>query len=228
LDKTITNIRKLTNPYKFALAFFALCQSCLVKRPYNLFHRKNLYIRTAEVPRSFGNKTSWDRPFDSWFMTFVAEINHAVFDNGQENIAQHGNALDITAKFDLVYIDPPYISLKGSAVDYQWFYHFLEGLSSYDDWPDRLDYRSNHRRLKKQPSEWTDKKFILAAFDRLFNKYQQSILVVSYRNDGIPAESELKDLLQKYKKNVQLEHYGPYKYALSKNLDSKEILLIGT
>ncbi len=64
IDQTITNIRQLADPYKFALAFFALCQSCLVKRPYNLFHRKNLYIRFAEVDRSFGNKTSWDRPFE--------------------------------------------------------------------------------------------------------------------------------------------------------------------
>jgi len=64
LDQTITNIiRQLTDPYKFALAFFALCQACLIKRPFNLFHRKNLYMRFAEVERSFGNKTTWDKGF---------------------------------------------------------------------------------------------------------------------------------------------------------------------
>jgi len=82
LDQTITNIRRLTDPYQFAIAFFALCQACIIKRPYNLFHRKNLYIRLAEVNRSFGNKTTWDKPFEEWFRVFVEEADRAVFDNG--------------------------------------------------------------------------------------------------------------------------------------------------
>ena len=84
LDQTITNIRQLTDPYKFALAFFALAQACIIKRPYNLFHRKNLYIRQAEVERSFGNKTTWDKPFEEWFRTFATEANQAVFDKAQK------------------------------------------------------------------------------------------------------------------------------------------------
>lgn len=46
------------------------------------------------------------------------------------------NAIDIDneSKFDLVYIDTPYISEKGSTVDYYGFYHFLEGLLIYDNW----------------------------------------------------------------------------------------------
>lgn len=67
IDQTITNIRQLGDPYEFALAFFALCQACIVKRPYNLFHRKNLYMRFAEVDRSFGNKTSGTGPSMSGF-----------------------------------------------------------------------------------------------------------------------------------------------------------------
>jgi hypothetical protein len=58
LDQTITNIHQMTDSYKAALAFFALAQAAIIKRPYNLFHRKNLYVRLAEVERSFGNKTS--------------------------------------------------------------------------------------------------------------------------------------------------------------------------
>jgi len=56
LDIIITNISQINNKFKQALAYYALFQSCIIKRPYNLFHRKNLYIRTAEVKRSFGNK----------------------------------------------------------------------------------------------------------------------------------------------------------------------------
>jgi adenine-specific DNA-methyltransferase len=102
IDQTITNIRQLADPYQFALAFFALCQACIIKRPYNLFHRKNLYIRLANVERSFGNKTTWDRPFDEWFRVLVDEANRAVFDNDHQNRALNFDAADVPGKYDLV------------------------------------------------------------------------------------------------------------------------------
>lgn len=48
LDITITNIFNIQNEYKQALALYALFQACIIKRPYNLFHRKNLYIRMSK------------------------------------------------------------------------------------------------------------------------------------------------------------------------------------
>lgn len=228
IDRTITNIRQLADPYQFALAFFALCQACIIKRPYNLFHRKNLYMRLADVERSFGNKATWDKPFDEAFRDFVGEANRAVFDNGQENRALHFDAVDVPGEYDLVYIDPPYISNRGTGVDYLGFYHFLEGLTMYDEWGEHIDYRSKHRRLKRRPSEWTDKKQIYTAFDRLFRRYQDSIVVVSYRSDGIPSETELTSLLEQYKQNVHVEYFGQYQYVLSTNSKSREIILIGT
>ena len=228
IDQTITNIRHLPDQYEFALAFFALCQACIVKRPYNLFHRKNLYIRLAEVERSFGNKTTWDRPFDEWFCAFVEEANQAVFGSKQVNRAINLDAVDVSGEYDLAYIDTPYISRRGVTVDYLGFYHFLEGLTMYDQWYKHIDRRSKHRRLKRQPSEWTDKKRIYNAFERLFRRYQESIIVVSYRSDGIPSEQELISLLKQYKSDVRIERSGQYKYVLSTNPRSEEILLIGT
>lgn len=228
IDQTITNIRQLTNRFKYALAFYALCQACIIKRPYNLFHRKNLYMRTADVHRSFGNKTTWDRPFEEWFRIFVREANRAVIDNGRRNAAMNLDALNIPGKYDLVYVDTPYISKQGIAVDYFDFYHFLEGLTMYDEWRLHLDHRSKHRRLLPQTNAWMDAQRIRGAFDLLFQKFQDSILVVSYRSDGIPAELELVNLLKQYKRNVSLRHYGQYKYVLSTNSESREIILIGT
>lgn len=80
IDQTITNIHALPDKEKQALAFFALCQACIVKRPYNLFHRRNLYLRFAQVARHFGNKASWDRPSDDWFQVFAGEGNRAVIE----------------------------------------------------------------------------------------------------------------------------------------------------
>lgn len=227
IDQTITNIYQLPDPYKFSLAFFALGQACIIKRPFNLFHRKNLYVRFAEVERTFGNKTTWDRPFSECFETFAQEANRAIFDNHHSNQSLNYDALEVPGQYDLVYIDTPYISKSGVAVDYLDFYHFLEGLTMYDEWGNHIDYKSKHRRLKRCPNDWTDKGRIYRAFERLFQRFKNSILVVSYRSDGIPAENELVYLLSKYKKDVRVEYFGQYKYVLSKNSKSKEVLLIG-
>jgi SOS regulatory protein LexA len=227
LDVISTNIRQIKNKYKQALAYFALFQACTIKRPYNLFHRKNLYVRFADVERSFGNKTTWDKSFEEHFLTFVKEVNDAVFDNKQENKAFNQDAFDLNIKADLIYIDTPYISKKGVGVDYIDFYHFLEGLSDYQNWYKHIDFDSKHRKFKNKKSVWSDKNKITEAFDKLFAKYKDSILVVSYRSDGIPSPEELQNLMKKYKKNVYEAFRSEYKYALSKNGDSKEILLIG-
>jgi hypothetical protein len=210
-----------------ALAFFALCQACIVKRPYNLFHRRNLYLRFAPVQRTFGNKASWDRPFDEWFRHFAAQANRAVFANGQPNHVCNIDAATVPGVYDLVYIDPPYMPSHGAAVDYRDFYHFLEGLTRYSTWADDIDTQSRHHRLRLSPNEWTNKATIYGSFERLFHRYHDSTLVVSYRSDGIPSPQELTALLQRYKPNVRVAPYGRYKYALSKNNHSKELLLIG-
>lgn len=227
LDILTANINLIDNEYKKALAYFALFQSCIIKRPFNLFHRKNLYIRLANVKRNFGNKTTWDKPFEKHFIDFVNEANNAVFDNGQDNTALNRNVFDLDTNFDLVYIDTPYINKNGIGVDYLDFYHFLEGITHYNNWKNKIDYKSKHRRLKLKKSEWCDKYRIHKAYNRLFDKFRDSILVVSYRSDGIPSEEELVDLLKIYKKDVVLIHFGTYKYVLSRNDESREILLIG-
>lgn len=111
LDRVVYNIdHLLKDTFEQALARFALFQACIIKRPYNLFHRANLYIRQAEVERSFGNKTTWDTPFETHFRAFVEEANNAVFDNGQRNMALNLNAAETPTGFDLVYLDPPYLN----------------------------------------------------------------------------------------------------------------------
>lgn len=225
LDQIVTNIRHVANPYKQALAYFALFQACIIKRPFNLFHRKNLYIRFRDVKRSFGNKATWDRPFEQWFCHFVWEANRAVFDNGRENKALNRDPLDIPNSFDLVYIDTPYISSKGVGVDYLHFYHFLEGLTIYDQWPDRIDYSKKHRPLEATKCEWVDKNRIYDAFKKLFDRYKNSILVVSYRDNGIPSEKELFGLLRQHKQKVIEVKKMNYKYVLS-TYSSSELLFI--
>jgi len=227
LDVVAQNIPRLTSRYKQAMAYHALFQSAMAKRPYNLFHRCNLYMRLAQVQRSFGNKTTWDKPFDEHLRDFAAEANAAVF-AGPACRAISGNAGDVTGEFDLVYIDPPYINGRGVGVDYHGFYHFLEGLADYPNWPQKIDPRSKHRRLMPIRSPWTNPAAIAAAFAELFDRHRRSILAVSYRSDGIPSPAELAALLKMAKKHVEVHTLDRrYQYALSTNAKSSEILIVG-
>lgn len=226
LDKVIFNIDHfLDNPYQQAIARFALFQACIIKRPYNLFHRANLYIRQAKVERTFGNKATWDTPFESHFRKFIAEANRAIFNNGQVNRAIQLDALQTPPGFDLVYIDPPYLNERGVGVDYRDFYHFLEGMMDYEQWGQKIDYSSKHLRLEPQASDWNQPKTILSAFEKLIRHHQNSILVISYRDDGIPSKAELLALLKSYKSDVY-EAQKSQQYVLS-HKKSHEILLIG-
>ena len=225
LDRVIHNIdKRLADPFKMALARFALFQACIIKRPYNLFHRANLYMRTADVRRSFGNKTTWDTPFETHFRAFIEQANHAVFDNHRCNQATNRDAFDTPIGADLVYLDPPYLNQKGTGVDYRNFYHFLEGMVDYAAWADQIDYRSKHRRLKPEQSVWTNASTIAAAFDRVIERHRDSILVVSYRDDGIPTKDRIKDILLRYKSQVH-EAAQPKQYVLS-NKRTQEVLLV--
>jgi len=224
LDVVIQNIDRL--PFsKRTLAYYALFQACLVKRPFNLFHRKNLYIRFADVQRGFGNKSTWDRPFVEHFINFVREINFLVFDNGRTNKALHSDILNITGSFDLVYLDPPYISAKNIAVDYRDFYHFFEGMVNYRNWQSMIDYRSKHLRLIAKSNPWNDKDLIRATFRNAFDRFRDNMIAVSYRADGIPTVAEIQEDLGMFKKHIHTFTSDQYKYVLSNSV-GKEVLVV--
>ncbi len=225
LDIVLQNISKLKNEYKQALAFWALFQSCIIKRPYNLFHRKNLYVRTSDVKRSFGNKKTWDTPFEQHFFKFIKEANQAIFDNKKLNKAYNQDAQQLNLSPDLVYIDPPYIPAKGTLTFYRDFYHFLEGMTDYHNWPKYIDFESKHKKLFSISSLWENKENITFALKELLEKYKDSILAISYRIDGIPSIKEIKKALSYLNKKVTVQEID-YKYVLSTKSDSKEVLII--
>lgn len=225
LDVVSTNIRNMENPYKQAIAYFALFQSCIIKRPYNLFHRRNLYVRLQNVERSFGNKKTWDTPFEIHFRKFINEANNAVFDNGKECRSINQNIFDVEPNYDFVYIDTPYLNNRGMGVDYADFYHFLDGLVDYDNWENRIDFRSKHLRLFRQQNVWNDSNTIYQAFERLFSKFQNSTMAISYRSNGIPTIDELVGILAGLGKKVKIYQTGNIKYVLSTK-QSNEVLIV--
>lgn len=219
--------------FKKAILYYALFQSCLIKRPYNLFHRRNLYFRFADVKRTFSNKRTWDTPFEKHFTAFCHRANKAVFKGLRKSRAICFDATEIPeTNFDLVYIDPPYLSKHKyhDSTNYLRCYHFLEGLVQYDDWADLIDRKSINLRFKDTGSNpWIDFNKQAATFDCLLEKFSKSIIAVSYKKFGVPSIDTLIKMFKRHGRRVR-SHSRHYIYALNhQNGEAKlnrEVLLI--
>lgn len=241
LDMVINRIERFSDYYsgpqlcyKKTIAYNALFQSCLAKRPYNLFHRKNLDMRTRDVERGFGNKTTWDKPFPDHFRTYVKEINQSVFESDVKCKAICKDVFAIkTNYYDLVYLDPPYLKKESSneSSDYLGCYHFLEGIANYYEWGNLIDKDSVNKRIKREYApNYFNPTDAYATFERLIKKFRKSVIVLSYRYGGIPTIDELSNIMLKYKAHLDV-YDKHYKYALNKQNENvafnREYLLIG-
>jgi len=229
LDRVVSNIRAVKNPYKRSIFLASLFQACLAKRPFNLFHRANLYLRTSRVKRTFGNKTTWERPFPELLKRYVAEYNKAIFSNKKKNRVVGGfDALSVPNGVDLVYCDPPYFASDASqGTDYLSFYHFLEGLADYSRWERRLHQNgSSYPRYSgdeniKRFSRKADINFV---FQSLIDRFQDNIIVLSYQSGGVLKKSEIIEMFSSVGKKVRV-YEKPHRYVLSKE-QRRELLFI--
>lgn len=229
LDSFVQKVATVEDKFKRAIILSALFQACLSKRPFNLFHRANLNLRSNDVKRNFGNKTTWEKPFEDLIKKFVAEYNQAVFDNDQKNKVVGGhNALYCPNGVDLVYLDPPYFSKNHSTgLNYLAYYNFLEGIANYNKWTDLvIDTETNVPKLreKKAIQNFTSKEQITNSIEKLIERFQDNIIVMSYLDEGIPDKQTIKTFFNKYGKKVIVKE-KQHKYALSKN-SKNELLFI--
>ena len=236
LDVTSHNIRMLSHKYrgdilrkKQALAYHGLFQACLCKRPFNLFHRKNLYLRTARVERSFGNRKTWNTSFQKLFLKFSNEVSQKILPTKFKHTVMCEDIMKVRKrKFDLVYLDPPYArENETQPKDYSSLYHFFECMLDYDNWANKINWDTANRGLIRQKTGW-DRGTIEENFDKLFAKFQDSIIVVSYGDPGFPSVDKIRKLLKQYKSSVRVVK-RPYNYKLNhKNGGLYEVLIIGT
>lgn len=240
LDKVLVKIGNLPQFYtgeellfKRAIAIWALGQACLIKRPFNLFHRKNLYLRTNNVDRKFGNKTTWETPFPIAFERFIREANSVVFDNGQVNVATCQNGLEYSqSDFDLVYLDPPYFFDGQSDADYLALYHFLDGITQYDTWPSLINKNSSTLSIKRDFSKWPSRSMIQLTeiYSSLIKQFGKSVIVISHKAGSLVSVNILEELLKENGKTVST-HKKLYSYALNKQNGNShkntECLIIG-
>jgi adenine-specific DNA-methyltransferase len=247
LDIVCQNIQRIPGEIERAEAYRCLFQACLAKRPFNLFHRANLGLRLKNTPRTFGNKTTWEKPFLTLMEAHWDELalaRQALCRHHQDTTpthlqpttsaeATHVTCLDafsINPSVDLVYLDPPYS--KSSArqeANYFDFYHFLDGLLDYNNLPAKIHAQYQHRPFYRTGIAWHPETNVQSAFQRLFEHFVHSELVISYRSDGYPTKEILCEMLQPLYGSVKVLPIANHKYALSRYASNGvEIAIVAT
>jgi DNA adenine methylase len=225
LDSTVTNIDYLANPYKKALALTALCRACIKKRPRGIFTytgmryddgRRDLRLELAEH-----------------FKQAAHMLNKSVLDTGKKCRAHNEDIMKLKkTSYDLVYLDPPYFSLK-SDNEYSRRYHFLEGLVSY--WSHvEINQQTKTKKFDRLESKFTHRSTIVPAFEELFDRYKKSQIVLSYSSNCYPDAPAIKKLMKNSGHAVELIEidyvYSVGTHAHKKNNQSnrvKEYVFLG-
>jgi DNA adenine methylase len=215
----------MKNPYKRAIAMSALIRACLKKRPRGIF--------TYVGHRYDDGRKDLLMTFRAQFLEAVDVVNSAVFDNGKQNKARNGDAMTLQHRESgLVYIDPPYYSPL-SDNEYVRRYHFVEGLAR--DWQGiEIQEHTVTKKFKSYPTPFSSRKGAAEAFDLLFKRFRESVLVVSYSSNSQPTLDEMVAIMAKHKRHVEVVPVD-YKYSFGNqahkvgdnNNDVQEYLFVG-
>lgn len=194
IDNVRSNIKLLKGVEKQALAMSALIRTCTRKRPRGIF--------TYTGFRYDDGRKDLTMSFEEQLLDAIEQLNSAVFDNGRENKSLNKDSMAVNVKADLVYIDPPYYN-PTSDNEYVRRYHFVEGLAR--NWQDvEIQWETKTKKFKNYPTPFSTKNGAYDAFDQLFKKHRNSILVVSYSSNSVPTKDEMLRLLAKYKQDVEV------------------------
>lgn len=223
LDQTIANIGDLNNSFKKSIALAALARACLKKRPRGVF--------TYTGMRYNDGRKDMKLSFQQQFINSIELFNEAVFDNGKNNKAFNQDVFNLEdTDYDVVYFDPPYCSLY-SDNDYSRRYHFIEGLVSY--WSHvKVNHDTKTKKFNRIVSPFDTKRTVYDAFERLFEKFKDSIIIVSYSSNSLPTMNEMLTIMKKFKSTVKVAEFS-HKYSFGtqrsnlRNNTVREFLFIG-
>lgn len=208
---------------------YCLFQACLQKRPFNMFHRANVELRHRKVSRSFGNLTTWERPFLSLMLSALSVLTISREAVGQRVEVMHDAVAPtkIRQEADLVYIDPPYLRAGRSNESYISRYHFLEGMSLRRDWNKLINPNTQNRRFADGyfAEDWEDVKRFPELLGEVLSVNKSSIVVLSYAEDRCPTSRNLESMFKQFFKQVHTHRYKT-NLALS-SAGIEELLIIG-
>jgi len=228
LDGAAKAIQAIDNPLQRSAYFYCLFQACLKKRPFNLFHRANLNLRlNKEVNRSFGNLVTWERSFPTLMNESINDLTNIKKCKTTSIILESGDIARLDPGYDLVYFDPPYVRKTKTGDDYLRRYHFLEGLSIYEQWETSINRESSNKTF--QPidhlTKWQSKRVFRELLYDAIEKHKKSIVVLSYISNAYPEEKDISDFFNSiFRQSVVLKK--DFCHALAKE-KKEELLFIG-
>lgn len=226
-DSFRSNVNRLNNKYKEALALSVMCRSMTRKVTMGHFAHTQALKYAADPVRIKRNR-SLVRPLKDIFKELLPEYNAAVFDNLKDNRSYNENILTLLPKLtniDLVYFDPPYCN---SHADYQSFYHLLETYVEY--WKDKQFVNGIKRYEPKKYSGFDKNSEALSNLQLMFEKANHiPIWLVSYNDRSYPDINTMIEMITPYR-NVRVERK---KYSMGRGgkgsvAGSSEILLVCT
>lgn len=204
IDVLRTHIKSIGNPYQKAIAMTALIRACTKKRPRGIF--------TYTGHRYDDGRKDLKKTLAEQFLEAVEAVNNAVFDNHQRNRSIRGDALMLeVSRPGLVYMDPPYYSPL-SDNEYVRRYHFVEGLAC--DWQGvTMQEHTKTKKFKSYPTPFSSRTGAADAFDKLIERFKDSILIISYSSNSQPTKEEMLEILGRYKRNVEVVPVD-YRYSI--------------
>jgi DNA adenine methylase/adenine-specific DNA-methyltransferase len=152
------------------------------------------------------------------FVETAAEYNAVVFDNSKPCVAMQSDVSDVEPHgFDVVYLDPPYAPPKDDNC-YIKRYHFLEGLSVY--WRGQeIMQNTRTKKLVKRYTPFSYKRTIVQALRDTFDRFRDSVIVLSYSSNAVPDATTITELLRDVKRDVEVReidhryHFGTHQAA---------------
>lgn len=194
LDSAWSHIASMTGA-KRSIAISALVLAAARKQPRGVF--------TITDRRYDDGRRDLRLPMADHFRERAAEYNSVVFDNGNEHRALSCDVFEIDpGGFDLVYLDPPYTPPTDDN-DYIKRYHFLEGLSVYWEGQEIMA-DTKTKKLRKRFTPFAYKRTVTDALGRLFEKFQDSTIVLSYSSNAVPNADTILGLLRDVKGDATL------------------------
>lgn len=142
-------------------------------------------------------KKSAQQSFSMKPANFVLNDNeHDVYNEDIETLVE-------IVQGDVLYLDPPYNHRQ-----YAPNYHLLETIAKYDN--PKIKGKTGLRDYSNQKSKFSQKKEVLKSFENIIQKANVKYIFLSYNNEGLMTEEEVKAIMSKRGK------YGIFKKEYSR------------
>lgn len=204
IDCVSLNINELEDEHQQSLARSALIRSCLKRQP------RGVFTVSGDLSKYDDGRRDLRLSIEEHFLEQIEVFNGVVFDNHKRNFARRGDVFSSRPdNVDLVYLDPPYVPRSDDNC-YIKRYHFLEGLSCY--WEGlEIDESTKVKKIPKRYTPFSYRRTAIEAFDRMFKRFRNQKIVLSYSSNGFPDLEVLVELMSRHKGKVTT-HRRPHRY----------------